>query len=62
MATVTLTLRGDQLGTYDSLSANGNNAGRKVNLEGVKALGTGSDTYTVVVEQVNNGVTEFQNG
>ncbi|PRY80311.1 Hint domain-containing protein [Yoonia maritima] len=62
MATVTLTLRGDQLGTYSSLSANGNNAGRKVNLTDVEALGASSKIFTVVVEQVNSGVTEFQNG
>ena len=59
---VTLTLRGDQLGTYQGLSGNGNNADRVVTLTGVSALGSPSDLFTVVVEQVNSGVTQFQNG
>lgn len=59
---VTLTLRGDQVGTYTSLSGEGNNADRIVTVDGLEALGTSSDSYTVVIEQVNSGVTEFQNG
>ena len=59
---VTLTLRGDQLGTYQGLSGDGNNADRVVTLTGVSALGSASDLFTVVVEQVNSGVTQFQNG
>ncbi|KJZ20371.1 hypothetical protein [Loktanella sp. S4079] len=62
MPTVTLSLRGDQIGTYSSLRGIGNNTGRKVDLSDVQAVGTSSDVYTVVVEQVNAGVTEFQNG
>lgn len=55
-------LRGDQIGRYASLSATGNNQDRVVTLNGVEALGTADDTFRVLVEQVNNGVTEFQNG
>lgn len=59
---VTLTLRGDQLATYQGLSGEGNNADRVVTLTGVSALGSPGDLFTVVVEQVNSGVTQFQNG
>jgi hypothetical protein len=59
---VTLTLSGDQIGTYTSVNGSGNNADRVVTVEGLQAIGTSADTYTVLVEQVNSGVTEFQNG
>ena len=62
MPDVTLTLRGDQIGTFGSLSGNGNGVDRVVTLNNVEALGSSSDIYTVLVEQVNDGVTEFQNG
>ena len=62
MATVEFTIRGDQVGRYTSVSGQGNNQERIVTVEGVEALGTPSDTFFVRVEQVNNNVTQFQNG
>ncbi|MBT0958568.1 Hint domain-containing protein [Alphaproteobacteria bacterium KMM 3653] len=62
MSTVTLELRGDQIGTYTSFSGSGNNADRVVTVNGVEAIGSASEIFTIVVEQVNGGVTEFQNG
>ncbi|MGI3165279.1 Hint domain-containing protein [Pseudooceanicola sp. 200-1SW] len=62
MATVSFTLRGDQIATYSSYSGNGNNSGRVVTVEGVSPIGDASDSYTVLVEQVNEGTTQFQNG
>ncbi|MEL6207102.1 MAG: Hint domain-containing protein [Pseudomonadota bacterium] len=62
MATVTLLLRGDQIGRYTSFSGSGNGPDRVVTVEGVEAVGAASDEYTVIVEQVNAGATEFQNG
>jgi hypothetical protein len=62
MATVTLYLRGDQIGTYATLSGEGNGADRIVTLTSVQRVGSPSDIYTVTVTQVGDGVTEFQNG
>ncbi|MBB5723406.1 MAG: hypothetical protein ACJAVZ_004802 [Afipia broomeae] len=62
MPTVTLTLRGDQIGRYSSFSGTGNGPDRIVTVDGVEAIGTANQLFTVVVEQVNTGVTEFQNG
>lgn len=62
MPDVTLTIRGDQIGSYTSVSGSGNNADRVVTLTGVEALGTAADTFTVLIEQVNTGQVEFQNG
>ena len=59
---VTLTLSGDQIGTYTGLSNNNqNNDDREVTLDGVQALGSSDDRFTVLVEQTN-GADEFQNG
>ncbi|NCU19755.1 Hint domain-containing protein [Candidatus Falkowbacteria bacterium] len=62
MATLNLILRGDQLGTYTALSGTGNGADRVTTLTGVQALGTSDQFYIAVVEQINAGATEFQNG
>lgn len=62
MPTVTLLLRGDQIGTFTGLSGTGNGPDRVVTLTAVEALGPTDVFYTVTVEQVNDGVTEFQNG
>ncbi|WP_415404437.1 Hint domain-containing protein [Tateyamaria sp. SN3-11] len=62
MATVILQLRGDQLGTYSSLSGTGNGVNRAVTLEDVEALGTASQMFEVTVEQVSTGDTQFENG
>ena len=62
MATVTLELRGDQIGRFTSSSGTGNGAERVLTVNGVEALGTHNQIYTVTVEQVHAGVTEFQNG
>lgn len=62
MAVVSFTLRGDQIATYTSYSGNGNGNSRVVTVEGVQAIGTADEIYTVVVEQVNDGTTQFQNG
>jgi len=59
---VTLRIRGDQLGSFAGFSATGNSPNRVLTLDDVTAEGTASDTYTVLVEQVNTGVNEFQNG
>ncbi len=62
MATLTLFLRGDQIATYVNFSGTGNGTGRIVTVNGVTAIGPASQIYTVTVEQVNGGGTEFQNG
>ncbi|MEM7732122.1 MAG: Hint domain-containing protein [Pseudomonadota bacterium] len=62
MATVTFTIRGDQVGRYQTVSGQGNNEDRVVTVTGVEAEGTASQTFTVTVEQVGAGVTQFQNG
>ncbi|MEL6314733.1 MAG: Hint domain-containing protein [Pseudomonadota bacterium] len=62
MATVTFEIRGDQVGRYGNVSGNGNNQDRIVTVTDIEAVGTASDIFTVTVEQVNSGVTQFQNG
>lgn len=62
MPTVTLELRGDQIGRYGNFSGTGNGPDRVVTVNGVEALGPPDQLFTVVVEQVNAGTTEFQNG
>lgn len=62
MPTIELYLRGDQIGSYASVSAQGNNDQMQVTLSGVQALGGASDVFRVVVRQVNDGQTGFQNG
>lgn len=62
MPTVTLILRGDQIGRYTSFSGTGNGPNRVVTVNGVEAIGTSDQLYTVIIEQVNSGVTEFRNG
>ncbi|TNJ41561.1 Hint domain-containing protein [Phaeobacter sp. B1627] len=62
MPTVTLELRGDQIGRYTRVSGYGNGSNRVVIVNGVEAIGSASDIYTVVVEQVRAGGTEFENG
>ena len=60
MATVILQLRGDQLGTFSSLSGTGNGVDRVVTLEDVEALGTAAQMFEVTVEQVFSGYTQFE--
>lgn len=62
MPTVTLSIRGDQLGTYTNLTGTGNGANRIMTINGLQPVGTADDVYTVIVEQVNPGVTQFENG
>lgn len=62
MATVYLTIRGDQLGTFANMHGNGNGAGRVVSLRGTQPVGSSDEIYTVVVEQVSAGATQFANG
>lgn len=62
MATVTLYLRGDQIGTYSSSVGVGIGAARVVTVLGVMRIGSASEIFTVTVEQVSGGVTEFQSG
>ncbi len=62
MATVTLTLRGDQIGRFSRLTASGNGADRVVQLRAARAIGTANQTYTVIVEQVADGTGQFANG
>lgn len=62
MASVTLYLRGDQIGTYAGISGTGNGTQRVVTLTGVQALGGVNEVYTVTVNQVNPGETQFRNG
>ncbi|PJI92205.1 Hint domain-containing protein [Yoonia maricola] len=56
-----LTISGDQIGSYSSLFASGNNEDRVVELSDVTALGSSSDVYTIEVFQTN-GADQFQNG
>lgn len=62
MATVFLTLRGDQIGRFSSLRGTGNGAERVVTLRDVAAIGSADEIFTIRVDQVNNGQTEFRNG
>lgn len=62
MATVEFIVRGDQIATYTSFSGSGNNQDRLVTVEGIQTLGTASDTFTITIDQVNAGATEFSNG
>lgn len=62
MATFQLTLSGDQIGTYTTLSGNGNGVERIVTLGNVTALGTSDEVFTIVVEQAADGETQFRNG
>lgn len=62
MATATLLLRGDQLGRHTGFSGTGNGPDRVVTVTGVEALDTPDVLFTVLVEQINPGVTQFQNG
>jgi len=62
MATVVNTIRGDQLAEYTSFSGTGNNQDRELTVNGIVPVGTAADTFTVTIEQVNGGVTQFQNG
>ncbi len=62
LASVTLYLRGDQIGTYSSATSNGNGMALTVTLKGVQPLGSSTEIFRVVVNQVNNGVGFFQNG
>ncbi len=59
---VTLYLTGDEIGTYAGISSHGNDMATTVTLTGVQPLGTAQDIFRVVVNQVNNGQTHFQNG
>ncbi len=62
MSTLIFTLRGDQIGRFDTLSGDGNGADRVVTLTGTRALGSAGEIYTVTVEQVGAGQTQFTNG
>lgn len=62
MATVTLLLRGDQIGRHTGFSGTGNGPDRVVTVSGVEAVGEPDELFTVLVEQVNPGTTQFQNG
>lgn len=62
MATFNFTLRGDQIATFASLSGNGNGVDRVVTLTGVNAIGSSSETFTVVVTQAAGSATQFTNG
>ncbi|MFN4128937.1 MAG: Hint domain-containing protein [Paracoccaceae bacterium] len=62
MPEVELFLRGDQIGTYASLSSTGNGNNVAVTLSGVTPLDGAHVTYRVVVRQVGNGQTVFSNG
>lgn len=62
MSVLTFTLRGDQIGRFDQMSGNGNGVERVVTLTGTRALGSARDVYTVTVEQISPGQTQFTNG
>lgn len=62
MSTQTFTLRGDQIGRFDQMSGDGNGVDRVVTLTGTRALGSAREVYTVTVEQISPGQTQFTNG
>lgn len=62
MASVTLYMVGDEIGTFGRLTSQGNGSQMTVTLTGVQPLGTSSDIFRVVVTQVNAGATYLQNG
>ena len=62
MAYFEFTLRGDQIGTFTSLSGTGNGVDRVVTLNDVSALGASTELFTIRVDQVNENSTEFSNG
>ncbi len=62
MATFFLTIRGDQLGTFSSLSGNGNGINRVLTLSGTSPYGSATDVYTIRIDQAANDATQFTNG
>ncbi|HEU0221792.1 MAG TPA: Hint domain-containing protein, partial [Paracoccaceae bacterium] len=62
MATFTLVLQGDQIGSYLTLVATGSGASRVITLGGVQALGSASDRYTVTVTNAADDETQFRTG
>lgn len=62
MSTVELFLRGDQIGTYSSVTSSGQSNGTKVILNGVEPLGDADTCYRVVITQVDSDDIEFQSG
>lgn len=62
MATVTIYVTGDEIGTYSSWSMSGNNNGVKVTLHDVEPLGDETDVFRLEIRQVNSNQDFFTNG
>lgn len=62
MADVVIYLTGDEIGTFSSVSTQGNSNGMQVTLSGVTPLGSAADVFRVVIRQVNSGSSQFSNG
>lgn len=62
MAFYEFTLRGDQIGTFTSLSGDGNGVDRIVTIDNVSALAPSTELFTIRIDQANDGSTEFSNG
>lgn len=62
MPTIEVFATGNQIATYQSLSSKGNSNGVQVNIKGAQTLGSETDVFRIVIRQVSNGQTEFNNG
>lgn len=62
MATFYMTIRGDQLGSFTTLSGTGNGAERVVTLGGTSAYGTAEQIFTIRIDQAAEDATQFANG
>lgn len=56
------TISGEQIGSFGSASSTGNGDDLVLSLTDVAALGTASESYTIIVTQVSNGDDYFNNG
>lgn len=62
MAVVELFVTGDEIGLFTSYSVSGKSNGTKVTLEGVETFGSITDTFRIVVSNVEDGQTAFTDG
>ncbi|MEM7746477.1 MAG: Hint domain-containing protein [Pseudomonadota bacterium] len=62
MATFFFTVRGDQIGTFSSISGTGNGAERLVTLAGVTPIGSSDELFTIQIDQAQDTETQFRNG
>ncbi|WP_420858404.1 Hint domain-containing protein [Marivivens marinus] len=62
MSTVELFVTGDEIGFFSSVSVSGKSNGTKVTLGGVDPLGSATDSFRIVIEDIVDGDTGFVTG